>query len=113
MDIQALVIAMRELQERIVATRHQHGFETDWENFPVKVMLVVTEMAEAVEAHRRWLARSTVPSKQIQEDIAEELVDALIRILDIAHSLDLDFVTALCRKMDVNDRRPHLHGKRY
>ena len=71
-------------------------------------MLVVTELAEAMEAIRG----GDTESEKIGgfSKVEEELADAVIRILDYAggHGLDLD--GALAAKMRYNESRPYRHG---
>jgi NTP pyrophosphatase (non-canonical NTP hydrolase) len=121
--------ALEVLGRVIHNTRVRHAFKTTWENLPTKMMLVVTELAEAIEAHRELHADAipfinplrmtttdtSVPAKfrEIKAAIAEELADAFIRIMDISTALDLPFVEQLLQKLEANEQRPRLHGKRY
>lgn len=66
-----------------------------------KLMLIVTEVAEAAEAvrHNDW------------SNFAEELADTLIRVLDLSSSMNIDIAMAVFEKMQVNEGRPDKHGK--
>ena len=85
---------------------------------PTKLMLVVTELAEAMEGHRKNLPDDKLPHRSMLE---VELADALIRILDLAGALDLDLGGAYVEKMAYNrvraDHKPEarmaLNGKQY
>ncbi len=72
-------------------------------NYAAQVMLIVTELAEAVEEDR----------KGNSIEFREELVDALIRLLDMMGYLNMDIGILLERIMLQNEKRPQLHGKRY
>ena len=66
-----------------------------------RVMLMVTELAEAAEAVR----------KNDRENFGEELADCIIRILDTCGACDIDIADILYRKMVKNEGRPYKHGK--
>jgi NTP pyrophosphatase (non-canonical NTP hydrolase) len=80
-----------------------------------KLMLVVTEIAEAVEEARRVpverLAESRIENGK-PEGFAVELGDAVIRILDLAGRLEIDLETEMVRKHSYNETRAHRHGGR-
>src|SRR3990170_3064656 len=86
--------------------RERKGFHTGWDNLPEKAMLIVTEIAEMVEAHRS-------EGDSMRDSVQEELADAVIRCLDLAGSLGLDLQTTMEKKMAINEKRPMKHGKRY
>lgn len=88
------------LAAEIMACRMAHGFETTKENMLGKLMLVVTEIAEAAEdvRHERW------------DHFPEEIADAMIRLLDITSALGIDIETAMRIKMSINWSRAPLHG---
>lgn len=80
---------------------------------PIKLMLIVSEAAEALKAdrdlHVKW---------ERQHDTLEELADVVIRTLDLAHQVsgaggDESFGRILLDKMETNRARPPKHGKRY
>ncbi len=67
-----------------------------------KLMLVVTEIAEAAEAVRH---------NNIY-NFKEEIADTLIRLFDICGSMDIDIKSEIDNKMEVNETRPIKHDKR-
>lgn len=67
-----------------------------------KLMLIVTEVAEAAEAVRH----------DNFENLKEELADVVIRTLDLACALGVDIETEIAKKMEQNRSRPYRHGKR-
>jgi NTP pyrophosphatase (non-canonical NTP hydrolase) len=66
-------------------------------------MLVVTELAEAVEADRA------------HDDLnyREEIADAVIRLFDLCGADRIDLESEIAAKMEVNEARANRHGKRY
>lgn len=66
------------------------------------LMLVVSEVAEAMEGHRKGLMDDKLPHRPM---IEVELADALIRIFDLGGSLKLDLPGALVEKCRYNQRR--------
>ena len=92
---------MNQWAKEIAKWREIKGFKTSWENMPEKLMLVVTELAEAMEAYR-------INDKK---NFTEEISDTFIRLYDIVGSLDIDVEAAIKEKMEINKKRPHKHGK--
>ena len=70
---------------------------------PEKLMLTVSELAEAMEGHRKNLADDKLPHRSMLE---VELADAVIRIADLAGRLSLDLGGAIAEKMAFNANRP-------
>lgn len=66
-----------------------------------KLMLVVTEVAEAAEAIKA----------NDMNNFHEEIADTVIRLLDIASAIKMNPVGVINAKMHVNEGRPHRHGK--
>lgn len=67
-----------------------------------KLMLIVTEIAEAMEGHRRGLDDDKLTHRTMLE---VELADAVIRICDLAGGLDMDLGGAILEKMKYNSKR--------
>ena len=75
-----------------------------------KLMLIVSEIAEAMEGHRKNLRDDKLPDRPM---IEVELADALIRIADLAGAMQLDLAGAVTEKMAFNAVRPdHQHQHR-
>lgn len=66
------------------------------------LMLVVSEISEAMEGHRKDLTDDKLPHRKMVE---VELADALIRIFDIAGNYGYDLEGALWEKMEYNKNR--------
>jgi len=95
--------SLKEWSEYVADWRENKGFETNWDNVMAKLMLVVTEVSEAVEAYRKDDLRHGFP---------EEIADTFIRLFDLCGSLDIDIEKYIEEKMAVNETRPYKHGKR-
>lgn len=68
-----------------------------------KLMLITSEVSEAMEGHRKSLPDDKLPHRQMFE---VELADALIRICDLAGGLGLDLGGAVAEKLQFNATRP-------
>jgi NTP pyrophosphatase (non-canonical NTP hydrolase) len=66
------------------------------------LMLIVSEIAEAMEGHRKGLMDDKLPHRPM---IEVELADALIRIFDVSAGLGLDIGAAFVDKMKYNEHR--------
>lgn len=85
-----------------------------------KLMLVVTELAEAAEEVRddKWstyhhsIDSAALPATAKPEGFTSELADAVIRIFHLAGLLGLDLEGAIREKMAYNETRSHRHGGR-
>lgn len=84
------------------------GFNRD--NFDGDCMLIVTELAEAVEADRKAAKDSHLPDREGRD---VEIADALVRLLHLAAKYKLDLPGAFHDKMVFNLSRPFRHGKEY
>lgn len=82
---------------------HVHGSKEPLRfNVPEKLMLIVSEVSEAMEGHRKDLMDDKLPHRKMLE---VELADALIRICDLAGGLDLDLAGAVTEKLAFNAQR--------
>lgn len=70
--------------------------------FSNKLLLVVTEIAEACEGDRKNLMDDKLPHRPMRE---VELADAVIRIFDLAGGFDLDIAGAIVEKLTYNAQR--------
>lgn len=67
-----------------------------------KLMLIVSEVAEAMEGHRKGLPDDKLPHRPMVE---VELADAVIRIADLAGAMGLDLGGAIAEKLRFNEQR--------
>lgn len=93
------IMRWRERQQFITPT----GIDTEAQRRLMlgKLMLVVTELAEAAEAVRH----------KDKANFIEELADAFIRLMDITAAGGLDMEAAIIDKMAKNWQRPLRNGK--
>ena len=69
---------------------------------PEKLMLIVSELSEALEGHRKGLMDDKI---KLLTAFEVELADALIRLLDLAGAVKLDLGRAYVEKMIYNASR--------
>lgn len=97
-DIEALQTALREFAR-----------EREWEQFHSPKNLAAALSVEAAELleHFQWLteAQSNDLPGDKREQVAEELADVLIYVLQLADKLDIDPVDAAWRKTEANGRK--------
>ena len=79
----------------------EKGFWDQDRNIGEALMLVVTELAEAMEAHR----------VEDQENFKEEIADVFIRLFDLCGGLGIDIESQIAKKTEKNKKRPYKHGK--
>ncbi len=79
----------------------QKGFWDKKRNIGEALMLIVTELSEAMEAYRI----------QDRENFKEEIADAFIRLFDLCGGLRIDIEKEIAKKSAKNKHRPYKHGK--
>jgi len=103
-----------------------------WENPRNKgelLMLVVSELAEALEADRKNRYTSIDVKKitalakdenfiheftsHVKDTFEDEIADAVIRLLDMSAGLGIDLEKHIEAKLRYNASRPKKHGKKY
>ncbi len=125
---------IRELARVIHRNNRKKGFWDKERNVGEMLMLVVSELGEAIEAHRKMKYAYRVEveelaqlikkeentaeftqlfKEQVKDSFQDELADAVIRLFDMAHGLDIDIQTHIELKMKYNTTREKLHGKIY
>ena len=100
---------------------HENAVEHGWwdnaatleeklEIIPEKLLLIITELAEATEDYRVKRMDTYLGAGGKPEGFWVEVADAVIRILDLAgaHKVDLEHIIEL--KHMYNKTRPHRHG---
>lgn len=85
---------------------HQNNVDAGWWDKPREkgtlLMLVVSEIAEAMEGERKDLMDDHLPHRKMAE---VELADAVIRILDYAGAFGYDVEGAMAEKLEYNKQR--------
>jgi NTP pyrophosphatase (non-canonical NTP hydrolase) len=128
---------LNELRDKAFAYAERQGFHVKPINFGERLMLVVSELAEALEADRegKWSPKfvpdttrknnvpllDTNPESYSQHgygiffrgSVEEVLADVIIRICDIAGIFGIDLDWHVKAKMAYNETRPYKHGKKY
>jgi NTP pyrophosphatase (non-canonical NTP hydrolase) len=98
----------REFYETDMIAAYKDGQKNPLPNIPEKLMLVVSEVVEAMEALRMGDPQSTkIPEFKAFE---AELADVQIRIKDLAKYLKLRVAEAEIEKSNYNKTRPYKHG---
>lgn len=87
---------------------------------PEKLMLITTEVAEAMEDYRVFPKDANAIALAVRGDhrspegkpvgFATELADIVIRVFDLADALGIDLASAIRIKMAYNATRSHRHG---
>lgn len=101
------------------------GFYERERNLPELLMLVVSELAEAMEADRHskwckhWNGIDSPPFIKeefevfIKDTVEDEIADAFIRLFDLCGFYGIDIEAHIKAKMAYNATRPSKHGKKY
>ena len=111
---------LKLLMQRCNQISSEHDF---WDDYPdveegrnyyfisTKLLLVCSEIVEAAEA----LRDGKIHMDSGKGNFCEEIADSLIRIFDLCEGTGLSeqVITALDRKMKVNEGRPHKHGRKF
>jgi len=120
---------INETAKNIHSMNVEKGF---WENPRNKgelLMLVVSELAEALEADRKNRYSLNNPkdlaalanekdfndafSKHVKDTFEDEIADAVIRLFDMSAGLGIDLESHIEAKLRYNATRPKMHGKKY
>ena len=123
---------MNELRDKIYQNAVSKGFWDKERNMGEALMLVVTELAEALEVHRasgqlkeftegQKLSLEKMSDEQFPETFSimvkdsfhDEMADVLIRVLDLCGGYNIDIDWHIKMKMRYNATRARLHGKKY
>ena len=124
--------ACREVGEKV----EQKGFGP--QPLGVFLMLVVSELSEALEADRNnkhadmdsfyQQLHNDEPSffgmsedyrfkeafkAHVKDSFEDEIADAIIRLMDLCYRYGIDIETHMALKMHYNELRPYKHGKAY
>jgi NTP pyrophosphatase (non-canonical NTP hydrolase) len=97
MEEEGLNLKMREVRQMTDAK----GFSAEEGRIWEMLALVHSEISEATDAYKKgrpW------------EEVGEELIDAIIRILHLLSVLEVDAEALYQRKMAKNWERPHKYG---
>lgn len=123
---------IKELSKEINKINHEKGFWDNGIDIPQKLMFIVSEVSEAMEADRKdksssyygmrdsegnlyeGVASDELFEAQIKDTYEDELADVAIRLFDLAYEQGIDLEFHIKAKMNYNSNRPHMHGgKKY
>lgn len=128
-DIKAEILGLNKVAEKIQQANASKGFWDKPRNIGELLMLVTSELGEAMEAHRHskfadvenfdrtsneddeWFKKNY--EENIKDTFQDEVADAVIRLLDMAGGLNIDLEKHILNKVRYNSLRPRLHGKKY
>ena len=119
LDAQTIITAGKDLQWFCHGQAMENGWWTDMTtgqstrstgypkiqptvNVGEKLMLIVTEVGEAMEGHRKLLMDDHLPDRTMLE---VELADVVIRVFDLAGGIGLDIAGAIAAKLQYNATR--------
>ena len=94
---------LMELIEKSQQIANSKGFKVDWDSAPTYLMLIVTELSEAMEKWR----------DDHRERFKEEIADAFIRLFHLVGDLGLkeEMARSILDKLRHNENRPYKHGR--
>lgn len=126
---------IKKMMKEIHQTAVEKGFWEDKEtkNMGELLMLCVSELGEALEAHRKDkfanikqfnAERQTTPfheksttiqafENNVKDTFEDEIADTVIRLFDLSEGLAIDLETHIRLKLEYNKTREYKHGKKY
>lgn len=101
-----------ELCQRSWQMAEEKGFHRPDPNFYERMMLVVSECAEAIEEKRkgRPTGKNYSNPGEKPQGIPSEMADIFIRLADMCAQFGIDVTEAIEEKMAYNATRPFRHG---
>lgn len=109
----------------------EHGFWDEKRNIGELLMLIVSELGEALEADRKnhhaytgWIDQYPDDTKDsqffkinfetsVKNSFEDEIADTYIRLGDLCGGLEIDIEKHIKLKMKYNEMRGYKHGKNY
>jgi len=95
---------------KLIKDCHKTALDKGWwekpRDFPTVVMMVITELSEAVQEDRK-------KDDDRYEKTEMEISDTLIRLFDLCGAYFPNIEKAILKKMEFNKNRPYRHKRRY
>lgn len=114
------MLLLREVTKRCWQTAESHGFHTEQPiNHDRRLMLMVRELSEAHEELRDSTGGPTdllhvrLNPDGKPEGYTIELVDSVIRHFDYLEQIGAEIERLMELKMNYNEGRPYLHGRKF
>lgn len=118
---------LNKIAADIYQQNKEKGFWDKERNIGELLMLITSELAEAMEAHRgrkNILNREAFEKNEeedfnyafntfVKDSFEDELADAAIRLFDAFGGLGIDMDFHIENKLKYNKSRARLHGKKY
>lgn len=130
---------IKQISKEINKNAQEKGFWAEGIDVPQKLMLIVSELSEALEAIRKDKFADVFNFKEaegllkksgtepdiikekmkaifewrIKDTFEDELADATIRLFDLAEQMGIDLEWHVQKKHEYNTTRPYLHGKKF
>lgn len=127
---------LNTLRDEVHAIAKSKGFHDQTPETGTMLMLIVSELGEALEADRKGQEANMKGflsdmsyweegeggyeerfiltfQNDIKDSFEDELADALIRILDLCGKMEIDIESHVRLKMKYNQTRSRKHGKAY
>ena len=123
------MIELNKLSKTIHEANKAKGFYDEKTEIGTKLMLVVSELAEGMDADRKGLHAKVDQFEQliksgeysfqdafkstIKDTFEDEMADTIIRMFDLSGFLEIDIEKHIELKLKYNATRPPKHGKNY
>lgn len=105
----AFMQVMNRMQKRVHQTAKSKGWHDDIK-IPEKLMLIVSEVSEALEAWREQGLRYGIDKNGKPYGFESELADTMIRIMDLAEYYKIPLARRILEKDNYNQTREYKHG---
>lgn len=124
---------LNQFSKEVYEANKLKGFDVAKENMGQTLMLIVSELSEALEAHQKGnearadlFERSCFSSNPaisktfkesfelyIKDTFSDEIADTFIRLFDLCGAFEIDIDKHIELKMHYNALREYEHGKNY
>lgn len=105
-------MTFEEMQLEHWKVMDSHGFHDDFDVCE-KLLLVVTEVAEATEEVRDGNMATYFSEGGKPEGYPSELADVVLRVMDMAQQGGIDLAAEIRQKIAYNKTRPFKHGRKF